>query len=184
MHCHDDDDGKVKGSSGGVSGFAGRQAKATRKEKIWWSPATYSVFVASEYIWARQNQVKKIIIWLNFMRHIFQQKKAKNKDGFQSIPGSRYPHSDVDCPPLRICHVFVPVPLDLAPISLLCRNEPSFFDFLPFEMSLTPSIPCWTMLMLNVFCLGWCWYLFLNSMAIFGHLNFIGQSMMTSVLTV
>ena len=30
----DDDDGKVKGSSGGVSGFAGRQAKATRKEKI------------------------------------------------------------------------------------------------------------------------------------------------------
>ena len=30
----DDDGGKVKGSSGGVSGFAGRQAKATRKEKI------------------------------------------------------------------------------------------------------------------------------------------------------
>ena len=30
----DDDDGKVKESRGGVSGFAGRQAKATRKEKI------------------------------------------------------------------------------------------------------------------------------------------------------
>ena len=81
----------------------------------------------------------------------FPTKKAKNKDGVQSIPGSRYPHSDVDCPLLRICHVFVPVPLDLAPISLLCRNEPSFLDFLPFEMSLTLSIPCWTMLMLNVF---------------------------------
>ena len=76
----DDDGGKVKGSSGGVSGFAGRQAKATRKEKIWWSPATYSVFVASEYIWARQNQIKKIIIFLSF-----QLKKQKIKIGFKAF---------------------------------------------------------------------------------------------------
>ena len=48
-------------------------------------PPTYAVFVASEYIWARQNQVKNIIILLSFMRHILQLKKQKIKMGFKAF---------------------------------------------------------------------------------------------------